>query len=160
MAETEEEKESGAQIRNTFHKSERLHHKILVDTLFEKGDKMFEYPFRMVWRTLTEQELKDSFKVRVPEGIGQIQMMVTVPKKKRRHAVDRVRMRRLTREAYRLQRHSLKAAAGRDENIRTLSIAFLYQADKNLPYQKIERKMGILLEKLRAKIEPSARKGV
>ena len=77
-----------------------------------------------------------------------MQMMVTVPKKKRRHAVDRVRMRRLIREAYRLRRRPLRAAIEALPDVRTLSVAFVYLANENVPMAVIEQKMEILLRKL------------
>ncbi len=43
-----------------------------------------------------------------PADVGALQMLVTVPKKKRRRAVDRVLMRRRIREAYRINRRPLR----------------------------------------------------
>ncbi len=82
-------------------------------------------------------------------------MLITVPKKKRRRAVDRVLMRRRIREAYRLNRLPLKAAVDADPRIGVLVIAFIYQTDTNLPYYKIERKMQRLLDKLARKLTPT-----
>ena len=105
---------------------------------------------------MSDEELRKNFRNVVPENIGKIQMMVTVPKKKRRHAVDRVLMRRRIREAYRLNYLPLKEAVENNGNIATLSIALVYIHDKNLPYASIEEKMTNLLEKLKRKLESSS----
>lgn len=138
----------GREPRMTMPKSARLRHRTLVNTLFEKGKNVYVYPMRGAWRVLDEEELATSFRRSVPEGIGPVQLMVTVPKKKRRHAVDRVRMRRLIKEAFRKRRHRLVELAEGDEQWRTLSLALIYIADKNLDYQTIDRKMGLLFKKL------------
>lgn len=90
----------------------------------------------------------------VPEGIGSLQMMVTVPKKKRRKAVDRVQMRRRIREAYRLHRLRLRKYIEDTPSIRTLSMALVYVHDKNLPYLTMEEKMKSLLHKIESRLTP------
>ena len=137
-----------------FPKEARLHHRSLVETLFRKGKSFYEFPFRVSWRILNPEELQQNFRDKVPEKIGKLQMMVTVPKKKRKRAVDRVKMRRRIREAYRLHRHSLLYLIEQDENIATLSVAFIYFHDKNLPYFSIEEKMKLILDKLEKKVFP------
>ena len=70
----------------TFPKSERLRLQALVDPLFREGKSLFEYPMRLVYRPLSAEELERSFRICVPDGIAPLQVMITVPKKKRRHA--------------------------------------------------------------------------
>lgn len=82
-----------------------------------------------------------------------MQVMVTIPKKKRKHAVDRVQMRRRTREAYRLNRIYLRSLIEINPHIKTLSISLIYIHDKNLPYLIVEDKMKTLLDKLITKIQ-------
>lgn len=132
----------------TFPKSERLRHKVLVDSLFAKGKSVYEYPLRLVYRSLTEDELKEAFKIAVPEGIAPLQVLITVPKKKRRHAVDRVLMRRRIREAWRLQRRALRDAIEKNENLRTISVALIYLSNENIPSAEISKKIDTLIKKL------------
>lgn len=132
----------------TFPKSERLRHRTLVERVFGARQTMYEYPLRMSWYAFSEEELRGCFRDTIPAGVAALQMMVTVPKKKRRHAVDRVRMRRLIREAYRLRRRPLRAAIEALPDVRTLSVAFVYLANENVPMATIEQKMDILLQKL------------
>ena len=82
-------------------------------------------------------------------------MMVTVPKKKRRRAVDRVLLRRRIREAYRLNYGFLRDIVEADETIATLSISFVYIHNDNLDYPLIETKMKSALVKLLSKVAPS-----
>ena len=134
--------------RLTFHKSERLRHHSLVDSLYRNGKTIYEFPFRLTWKSLNQESLEAMFRNKVPDGIGRLQMMVTVPKKKRRHAVDRVQMRRRIREAYRLNRVSFRKKLEEEPDIRTLSLSLVYIHDKNLPYKNIEEKIRIVLDKL------------
>lgn len=135
--------------RLTFPKSERLHHRSLIERVFSKSDgSIYDYPLRLSWRIISEEELKNNFRSHVPEGIAPVQMMVSVPKKRLRHAVDRVRMRRIIREAYRLQHHQLRTMIEDTEGIRTLSLAFVYIAAEHVEYSRIERKMRRILSKL------------
>lgn len=152
MMETENERN----IPLTFPKSERLRLRSLVDALFAEGESMYEYPLRMTWRPVSNAMLDSCFRGETPRGIAPVQMMVTVPKKKRRHAVDRVRMRRVVREAYRLHRRDLRAVVESIPEIRTLSIAFIYIATENVPYAKVEKKIMSLLGKLAARISASS----
>ena len=138
----------------SFPKRERLHHRSLVEGLFRNGKSFYEFPFRVTWRIMSDEELGKNFRDHVPEGIDNLQMMVTVPKKKRRHAVDRVLMRRRIREAYRLNRLPLKHKIDKDSSIRTFSVGLVYIHNQNLSYGAIEEKMISLLEKLSKKINP------
>lgn len=139
-------------MRFTLKKDEKLRHKRLVEDLFSTGESIYDFPLRAVWRVIDRNTLEDSFRAAVPEKIGHIQMLITVPKKKRRHAVDRVLLRRRIREAYRLNRLPLKEAAEKIADAGSLSIAFIYISDKNLPYDLIENKMKRILSKIEQKL--------
>lgn len=136
--------------RLTLRKGEKLRHRSLVDTLFSEGESVYEYPFRLTWRLFTRSQLEGAFRAEVPAALDQLQMLITVPKKKRRLAVDRVLMRRRIREAYRLNRLPLRNKIGEGDMF--LSLAFVYIADKNLPYSNVERKVKSLLKKVAEKL--------
>ena len=131
-----------------FPKEERLHHRSLVEGLFRSGKSFYEFPFRVTWRTLSSEQLEKTFCNHTPEGIGRLQMMVTVPKKKRKRAVDRVLLRRRIREAYRLTYLPLLEAMQRRSDLRTLAIGLVYIHNENLPYHHIEEKMKQVTGKL------------
>lgn len=137
-----------------FGKAGRLRHRSLVEGLFASGEGMYDYPLRMVWRRLTREEMESSFRNGLPHGIDRLQMMVTIPKKKRRHAVDRVLMRRRIREAYRLNRLPLLHAVRSLPDGDYVQLAFIYLHNDNMPYADVERKMKRLLSRLHKQIEP------
>lgn len=84
------------------------------------------YPWRLVWTPATNRTSVARF-------------LITVPKKRLRHAVDRVKMRRRCREAYRLSRHLLPTPSPGVE------LAFIYVADAVTPYAKTHRAMAKML---------------
>lgn len=135
-----------------FHKAERLRHKRLVESLFSTGEGIYDYPLRLTWRLHSAQELEESFRTGRPEGIDVVQMMVTIPKRKRRRAVDRVLLRRRIREAYRLHRLPMKTMLQEDFPDSSLSLAFVYISDQNVQYSIIEKKVIRMLEKVSVSI--------
>lgn len=135
-----------------FPKEERLHHRSLVEGLFREGKSFYEFPFRVTWRKLSDEEFHKNFRDNPPEAIGNVQVLITVPKKKRRKAVDRVLIRRRIREAYRLNRIPLRSAFEDIKGLRHLAIALVYIHDKNLDYRYLEEKIKIIIGKLQSKI--------
>lgn len=119
--------------RLTLPKPTKLCNTTAVARLFERdaAEGAVAFPLRAVWRYNTDRRRGES-----------MQFMITVPKKKLRHAVDRVTMRRRIREAYRLSRQEYQARIAGDQ---CLDIAFVYLADKLLPYQVIDRAVNRLL---------------
>lgn len=135
--------------RMTLDKSEKLRHRSLVSGLFAGGRSEYAYPIRMVWRGFNAGELERTFRCGVPEKIGPVQFLITVPKKKQRHAVDRVLLRRRIREAYRLNRGPLYSLP----SDRYISIAFIYLSDKQYDYARIEESVRTLVAKIPAKLQ-------
>lgn len=129
-------------------KSARLHHRSLQERLFSEGAKLHEFPLKLVWNALTQAELQANFRDRVPDLIGPVQVLVSVPKKKRRKAVDRVLMRRRIREAFRLNRKPLLGVLAELGTVRTLSVGLVYMKEANVDYWEVEDKMRKLISKL------------
>ena len=117
-----------------FPKSARIHHRSLQERLFTQGAKLHEFPLKLIWNTLSAEQLESNFRHHVPHGIGPVQVLVSVPKKKRRKAVDRVLMRRRIREAFRLGRGGVVQKVECLPQIRTLSIGLVYMKDANVPF--------------------------
>ena len=113
--------------RFTFTKEERVTGDRRIETLFARGRSFMAYPFKVVFL-----ENECSFPVSFP-----ISVLITVPKKRIRSAVKRNRMKRLIREAYRLNRHFFDRSLLR-ENVR-LDIAFVYVKDDNADYPMVEK---------------------
>ena len=110
-------------------KSERLCSRTAVEMLFAQGQSSIAYPLRAVYRFRQADERS-----------GGVQMMITIPKKKIKLAVNRVLLRRRIREAYRLHRGERLATA--------LDVAFLYLATSIEPYRVIEAKVCDLLDRI------------
>lgn len=97
---------------------------------------MIAYPLRAVWLAVPSGEDKHAVVAR---------FLISIPKKRIRHAVNRVLLRRRTREAYRLNRHFLDAIEG--EGV-TVLIGFNWLANHEYNYTTIERSMQELLSKI------------
>jgi ribonuclease P protein component len=120
--------------RNTFKKSERLCSRILMERLFQGENRSVSaYPIRAIFLPVESS---------VQEGVS---VLVSVPKKRFHDAVDRNRVKRQIREAYRKHKHALVAQMR--ESDRGLLMAFVYVSDKKESTDYIEKRMMRLLEK-------------
>ncbi len=133
----------------SFDKSCRLHLKSMVDNLFSRGKTFYDFPLRLTWIALSQEEADSLFRAGCPADVGALQMLVTVPKKKRRRGI---------REAYRINRRPLEDLACSCPGIRTLQLAFIYLKNENADYAEIERKMRALLAKVAVALD-SAHEG-
>ena len=113
--------------------SERLRGKIRIDNLFNNAKGVLAYPYRALF---------------TPNGTEKSVIMVSIPKRKFKHAVDRNLLRRRTREAYRLN----KSILSQTTNNKGLDIAFLYIGDKKEEFAYLQKKMWDALNKIVTKI--------
>ena len=72
-------------------------------------------------------------------------MLVSVPKKRFHHAVDRNRVKRQIREAYRIHKTLLSDALPAD---RQVLLAFVWLSDQHWSSDKIEQRMVGLLKRV------------
>ncbi|MCF1190377.1 ribonuclease P protein component [Mangrovimonas sp. AS39] len=79
-------------MNHTYPKAEKLKSKKLIEALFSEGKSVSAYPLRMVY-------IKTHFEDDIPCKVG-----VSVSKKRFKKAVDRNHIKRLLREAYRLNK--------------------------------------------------------
>lgn len=119
------------------YKKEKLCSVVAIGQMFGAGDAAginaaLTYPLRMVWRRSPGRR-----------SDAPVQFLVSVPKKRLRHAVDRVLMRRRIREAYRLHRLDMELPA----DVR-LDVVFIYVGTGIEPYIRVEKAMKRLLAKL------------
>lgn len=121
--------------RKTLPKSHRLCSTKAVEHLFSKGQSAIAYPLRAVYC------FREDSRTEVP-----VRFMLTVPKKKQRHAVDRVLLRRRMREAYRLNRDILFTSLA-DSHLQC-DMAFIYLSTHKSDYATIEASMKQLLDKI------------
>ncbi len=121
------------QNRNTFPKKEHLYGSTIVEALYEKGVSLFIYPYRMVYCFVEDGE--------VP-----VRCLVSAPKKRFKHAVDRNRLKRQMREGYRLNKHSLVSYL--TENELHIHLGIHYVGQKLEPSGFMHKKMVVLMKKL------------
>ncbi len=115
----------------TFTKSERLSEKIALDRLFQTGKSFNCFPFKVVWKE-------------VPEAAAPVQLVISVPKRIFKRAVDRNLVKRRIREAYRRHKGSFYESLGEKK----LHVMLMYTA-KTLPeYKDVEDKIISVLERL------------
>lgn len=117
------------------YKKEKLCSVSAIEILFGRGGAEFSklaYPLRVIARNNPRRS-----------SDAPVAFLISVPKKRLRHAVDRVLMRRRIREAYRLAKDSLVLPAG----IR-LDLAFVYVADGVADFTAVSRAMAKIVAAL------------
>ena len=130
---------------NSFPKSEHLCGDKRIGQLFTQGDAFIAYPLRVVYLIAPKKDVEFA------------SVMVSVPKKRFKRAVKRNRLKRLMREAYRLNKQPLVALL--KENDLQLHIAFNYVSDDELDFVAVEKKMKVALQRLMDKIVPASLAG-
>ena len=112
-------------MSKTLKKIERLHGTADTENLFAgKKKSVYVHPLRVVYKAQTEEGLPT-------------RIMVIVPKRYFKHAVDRNLLKRRLREAYRLNKRDLE-----------YDIAFIYSSDEKADFCTLEAAVVKALEKI------------
>ena len=124
----------------TFRKQERIVSTRLIETLFEKGSShsVAAFPLRAVYLEI-DQQTDDA----------PVQVLISVPKKRFKHAVDRNRVKRQVREAY---RHHKDAVMEKVQEGRQLLIAFIWLSDQHYPSAVVGKQVSSLIAQIAKKI--------
>lgn len=112
-------------MSNTLPKIERLHGQRETENLFLSPKKsIYVHPLRVVYKSHQQEGLPT-------------RIMVIVPKRYFKHAVDRNLLKRRIREAYRLNKRDLK-----------YDIAFIYSCDEKADFVKLQTSVVKALDKI------------
>ena len=130
-------------LNQSLKKQERLHSKKHIKQLFSEGKSFFIYPFKVVYKNIHQ------------ENGAPVQILPSVSKRKIKSAVKRNRVKRLIREAYRKNKSALLEAESGKEG--TLLIGFVYVADTIMDYHQLEKKIILILQRLKSRYEKGDR---
>ena len=123
----------------TFKKAERISSQREIDCLFKQGNYFISNPLRVIY-------LKQN-----PFSGAPVSVLISVPKKRFKRAVERNRMKRLIREAYRLNKKSLIEHC--QEKSAGLLIAFLFVENELCQWKEMEAAMQKAFFILKEKVE-------
>lgn len=110
-------------------KQEKLKRRKLIERLFTEGESVGQYPLRLVF-------------LPVPEEQEKLQIAVSVSKKYFKKAVDRNYFKRVLRECYRKHQHQIKEQLSEPQ-----VMLFFYQTRDRLSFAEIEAKTQLLFAK-------------
>lgn len=122
--------------RFTLSKEERICSKKLINELFTgNGRSMTAFPLRVVFmkRTIVDDQPRAA-------------MLVSVPKRYFKHAVDRNRVKRQVREAFR--RHKSIITQNLTDDHEDVAMAFVWLTNEKYPSSEVENRMVRLLTRI------------
>jgi len=119
-----------------FPKKEKLKSKKLIEMLFEEGKTLTSFPLKLIY-----------LKLEVPVD-AKFKTSVAVPKKNFKSAVKRNRIKRLLREAYRLNKHLVF-----NNSEGNFAFLILYLGKEMPSYPEMERGIQLILKKFLKKID-------
>jgi len=123
----------------TFSKSERLCSTILITKLFDKGTAFYIDPFKVIW-----------IETPLPDNKHNVQILIGVSKKNIKKSVDRNRMKRLIKEAYRLNKHILCDALKEDN--KQYALAVLFNGKQIIDFAQLQNKILLILHRLKKEL--------
>ena len=109
----------------------------MIEHLFSKGKSASAFPLKMIYDFVQEE----TFSLRAG---------VTASSRKFKKAVDRNRVKRVMREAYRLQKIPLQKLLMTEGQ--SMALFFIYIGKEMPVYKEVHDKMGVLLQKLTREI--------
>ena len=118
-------------MNESFGRKEKLKNKVIIDRLFAEGISLKKYPLRLIFLPLETSS----------EAVNKI--AVSVPKRSFKKAVDRNKIKRLMREAYRKNKYLVTSNLDRP-----YAMMFIYTGREINSYSKIFRATQELLKNL------------
>jgi ribonuclease P protein component len=120
-----------------FPKSNKLCGQMRIAQLYKEGKRFVVWPLRVTYQPITNHQSPITN-----------QVLVWAPKSLFKHAVQRNRLRRLMREAYRLHQDILQAEPDLEQSY---LIAFNYMDKEEQSYEVIEKAVCKALKKINGK---------
>jgi ribonuclease P protein component len=113
----------------------------LIEALFGGGcsQSVAAFPLRAVYM-LSERQPDDA----------PVQLLISVPKKRFKHAVDRNRVKRQVREAFRQHKDLLNRAI---PDTHRLLLAFIWLSDEHRPTKEVSQRVVGLMRRIGEKVE-------
>jgi ribonuclease P protein component len=119
-------------------KLERISKKDSITHIFVEGKKIKYNSIKLVW-------------IKVPKSEIPIKVLFTVPKKLVKLAVNRNKLRRCIKEAYRLNNHNIKQKIVNSNY--SIEIALVYSSTEHESFETINHTILQLLNRLELKID-------
>ena len=136
-------------MSHLFQKSERIVSKKLIEEIFSGKDHQSKiaFPLRIVYmeRRFYPADGSDTPSLR-PTGEPPVAVLMSVSKRHFKHAVDRNRVKRQLREAYRLNKQMLTSQVPAD---RQLCLAFIWLSDSLTSSEVVNSKVISLLNRIK-----------
>jgi len=126
----------------SFGKKEHLCSEKLMDDLFHTGRRLMVFPYSVRWKVCPKETL--------PQGVP-AQVLIATSKKYFHHAVDRNRVKRLTRECYR--RHKPELWQLMEEHDAALLLAINYVHNEIFDYKVLYHKFDKLTDLLTSQLK-------
>ncbi|MCC6286634.1 MAG: ribonuclease P protein component [Chitinophagaceae bacterium] len=125
----------------TLKKTERLKSRKSIDRLFNAGQSFFIHPFKVHYIITAANN----------SSATSLQAGVTVSTRNFKKAVDRNRIKRITREAYRLQKDPLQQKLANTQ--KSINIFFVYVSREISSFAQMHEKLRLILERLIQKLD-------
>ncbi len=122
-------------MRQTFKKEERLCSRTLIKNVIDNGKSFSLPPFRIIWLGIE------------PKGNYPAEILFSVPKSNFSRAVDRNKIKRRMREAYRKHKQSMLYDA-LQENKKQIAIMLVYKSKQEIEYIEVQEKIILILQRL------------
>jgi len=117
-------------------KEERIYKRDELQILFNDAKSFSLFPFRVLHRPYSVAE----------EDTIYLKVAISIPKKRFKKAVDRNKLKRKGKEAFRLNRNPLKKQLIDSEQ--GVLLMLIYIAEEPFDYHKIEEKIILILQRL------------
>jgi ribonuclease P protein component len=121
-------------MNKTFGRAERLKSRKQIEELVKEGSSLNADPLRMIWKESSVSQK------------GSVTATVAVSKRNFKRAVDRNKLKRRMREAYRLNKEELFSTLQQKE--KKISLMFFHVSKQLSAYESIEDGMKNVLQKL------------